>query len=114
PGVAGARLRAVALARLRHRSRTGQWLAACQAGPGGGGARLPPWLRRAAAPLRRRHRSPQPPLLPLVQRTAGAAAAGDRDPGGRQAVLSSVAAQHKSVALPLALAYAALIVYASL
>ena len=34
----------------------------------------------------------QPPLVPLVQRAAGAAAAGDRDAGGRQAVLSPVAA----------------------
>ena len=56
----------------------------------------------------------QPPLVPLVQRSAGAAAAGHRDAGGRQAVLSAVATQHKTVALPLALAYAALIVYASL
>ena len=54
----------------------------------------------------------QPPLVPLVQRAAGAAAAGGRGAGGRQAVLSD--AMHKTSAWPLAQAYAALVVYASL
>ena len=65
--------------------------------------------------VRGRRQPAQPPLVPLVQRGAGAAAAGDRGAGGGQAVLSAVADRaHKSTALPLALAYAALIVYASL
>ncbi|KAI1692203.1 hypothetical protein DdX_21400 [Ditylenchus destructor] len=55
---------------------------------GAGGDRLPPRLRGAPAPLHRRREPAQPPLVPLVQRTAGAAVAGHRDPGGGQALLS--------------------------
>ena len=49
--------------------------------------RLPLVLRPAARRVRRGAQPALAPLVPLVQRGAGAAAAGRRDPGRRQAVL---------------------------
>ncbi|MBU2287588.1 MAG: VanZ family protein [Gammaproteobacteria bacterium] len=50
----------------------------------------------------------------MVQRGAGLAAPGHRHPRGGQTLLSVSDTEHKTAALPLALTYAALIVYASL
>src|SRR5690606_5845131 len=75
--------------------------------------RLPPRLRGAAAPLRARRGAPQPHVVPLVQRIAGAVPARGRGPGGGEALLSAMAT-HKTSAWPLAGAYVLLVVYASL
>jgi putative membrane protein len=58
----------------------------------------------------------RPPVVPMVQRGAGPAAARCRRARGRQAVLSSGGCMvaRKTSAWPLAQAYAALVVYASL
>src|SRR5690606_38196187 len=67
----------------------------------------------------RRHEPPQPPVVPLVQRSARAAAGVRRGAGCRQTVLGPAMALagssvHKTSAWPLALIYTALIVFASL
>src|SRR6218665_1427906 len=103
----------LALARLRHWPRPGQRLDARQARSGAAGDRLPPWLRPAVAPTGRWPLPPQPGVAALVQRTAAAAADGGGAAGGAQAVLTP-ARMHQSSAGPLALSYAALIVFASL
>src|SRR6218665_2363140 len=84
-----------------------------QGGGGAAGDRLPPWLRPAVAPTGRWPLPPQPGVAALVQRTAAAAADGGGAAGGAQAVLTP-ARMHQSSAGPLALSYAALIVFASL